>query len=220
MIAREYIDKNLQPLFTATLVEEAINYFIEHKQNETFIYNETQELLLLKFADVINEEETSLARQYATPFEFKINTRLHWSQLLTFFKTLEVCVLPAYDGNNEFIGLISKNHLVSTISDFITLEESGAIIQLQCDSIFYAASEVIRIAETHNTRVISLFTHHDNHTKKLNITLKITLQEVRDITATYERFGYEVTDVFMNRDFNNDVFADRYESLLRIFDLK
>ncbi len=220
MIDREYIDKNLHPLFNAALVEEAIIYFLENKLSESFILSGSEALLLLKFSDIINEDPLESAAQFASPFDFKITASLHWSQLLTFFNTLNIGILPAFNNNNEFVGLITRNALISRIPDFTTLEEPGAIILLECDSIFYAASEVIRIAEMHNTRVVALFTHYDNATKTIKITLKVTLQEIRDITGAYERFGYQVTGVFMNKDLDNDVYADRYESLLRIFDLK
>ncbi len=220
MIAREYIDKNLLPLSNDVLVKDVIHYFINHKLNETFIFTDDQRLNLLKLSDIISQEGSEPAGNYSTLFEFRVNKNLHWSQLLPFYKTLGIDILPAFNENNSFIGLISKNYLVSNVIDFITMEEPGAILILQCDPVFYAASEVIRIAEMNNTRVVALFTHFDMDAQKLKITLKINLQSTRDIAGTYERFGYEVSEVFMNKDFDNDIYSDRYESLMRIFDLK
>ncbi len=219
MTAREYIDKNLQPLHADASVEEAIAYLVENKLSETFIFSEEKDLLLLKLAEVISEDESNSAKLFASPFHLKLSGDMHWSQLLTFYSTLNVEVLPVYDQNFYFAGLISKANLVACIADFKSLEEPGAMLQLECDPYFYAASEVIRIAEMYNVRVVALFTHLNTQTQKLSITLKLNIQETKGISSTYERFGYDVTNVFMNKDMEGDVYTDRYESLLRVLDL-
>lgn len=220
MIAREYIDKNLQPLSTDASVEDALYFFSEQRISETFIYNAKQELMLLRQRDIFPVDEMEAALPYATTFDLKLLPNIHWSQLLTIFNSFDIGILPLYNDNYEYTGLISRSNLMATLPDFKSMEEPGAIIVLSCEPSFYAASEVIRIAEMYNARIISLLTHLDEVTKQFVITLKINIQETRGISSTYERFGYEVAHVFMNKDFDNDVYIDRYESFLRVFDLK
>ncbi len=220
MTVREYIDNNLQPLSANSLVDDAISYLAKNSLPETFIFSGEKELRLIRMADIISEEGTDLAILFATPFELKLVGNMHWSQLLTIFNNLNIQILPVYDRNFYFVGLLSKAHLVSNIADLRSLEEPGAMLQLECDPAFYSASEVIRIAETYNARVLALFVHHQQVTQKLMITLKINLQETKGIASTFERFGYEVSNVFMNMDFNHDVYQDRYESFLRVLDMK
>ncbi len=220
MIAREYIDKNLQPLPANDTVELTLNYLLQHQLSQAFIFKDDKTLNLIKLNDIFFQDKERSTIEFSSEFTLKLTGDLHWSQFLGFFKLLNLEILPVYSLNYEFVGFIQKASLIANLNDLNYLEEPGAIIMLECSPNFYAASEVVRIAEMYNGRIIALFTHFDVLTQKLIITLKLNLQETRGLSNTFERFGYDVIHIFMNKDLNDEVYTERYESLLRTLDIK
>jgi acetoin utilization protein AcuB len=220
MTAREYIDKTFYLLPANASVEKTVTYCIEHKVPEAFIEDDNQAVYLVRLEKIHHENEDAKALDFSDPFDLKLNYNLHWTQLLEFFRSQNVETLPLFNDNFEFQGIVSKGLLINRVHDLEVFHESGAILQLQCDRLIYSAAEVTRVAEMHNARVLTLFTHHNPYNSKLIVTIKLGSQETRSIGATFERFGYEVIYVFMSKDAEIDLYADRYESLIRLLNIK
>jgi acetoin utilization protein AcuB len=220
MTAREYIDKTFYLLPAGTTVENVIAYCLERRVPEAYIEDAGQSVYLVRLEKIYLAQETATAVEFGDHFDLKLNYNLHWTQLLEFYRSQNVDTLPLFNDNFEYQGIVSKSLLFNRVHDLEVFHEPGAILQLQCERLIYSAAEVTRVAEMHNARVLTLFTHHNPYNQKLIVTIKLGSQETRSISATFERFGYEVIYVFMSKDAETDLFADRYESLIRLLNIK
>ena len=219
MTASEFIDPSLQLLPENSTVKQVLEFLATHKITEALLGKDSQSLHIVSLAQLLNQSENLPALTLSQPFTARIASTMHWAEVMRLFQLIPNQLLPVTGANDTLLGLISKSTFYSNISILETLYGEGAILQLTCDDLHYSASEVARIAEMNNTRILALVTGNVAGTRRMQILLKIASYETRSLSASFERFGYVVENEFMNKESSSDLFNDRYESLIRILDL-
>ncbi len=219
MTATEFMDPALPLLPENATVKQVLEYMATHKLTEALLGKDSQSLHIVSLEAMLNREENAPARPLGHLFTPRVAGSMHWAEIMRLFQLIPHQILPVINADDVFLGLISKQTFYSKISFLDTLSGEGAILHISCDNLHYSASEVTRIAEMNNTRILALLTENNTGTRRMQILLKIASYETRSISASFERYGYLVENEFMNKESSSDLFNDRYESLIRILDL-
>ena len=77
----------------------------------------------------------------------------------------------------------------------------------------YSMSEIARILESNNTKILSSYITSTPNAQEMELTLKLNKVDVKAIIKDLERFDYKITASY-KKDSKED-FLDRYESLMR-----
>jgi hypothetical protein len=105
------------------------------------------------------------------------------------------------------IGFSKKTNLLNT-------DELGGLIILQLRENNYVLSEIARIVENENAKILSLATHL-NANGFLYILLKVNTENINPILKSFERFNYEIDSYFTNSDNNEtEMFQKRLNEFL------
>jgi hypothetical protein len=98
------------------------------------------------------------------------------------------------------------------------LENPGGVIVLEMSQNDYDLSEIARIVESNDAKVLSLFisTHVDS--TRLEVVLKLNRTDLGGVLQTFDRYGYFVKASFGDEEDHDDL-KENYDSLMNYLNL-
>jgi CBS domain-containing protein len=140
----------------------------------------------------------------------------HLMQAIRVASENKLSVIPVLNANEnqEYSGAIASDHLLRSVGDWLQVRESGAIIELEMETRSYTLSELSRLAEDENLKILGLYTTATADPDKITLTIKLSSGDVASFLSVLERFGYEVKNVFSS-DSARDVSREHYDALIR-----
>ena len=97
----------------------------------------------------------------------------------------------------------------------ITNDDSkGALIAIELNPQDYDLSNIARLVESNNCKILSLFTYSEKDTGKLIVMLKIDSEDASAVLRSFERFNYDVAYCFQKQDLTDDIQHKRLEELM------
>jgi hypothetical protein len=103
-------------------------------------------------------------------------------------------------------------------ADLLNTNGPGGLIILQTHDHDYVLSEIARIIENENARILSFATNMQSNGFLL-ITLKINTENFNAILKSLERFNYEIYSYFMNGDDESDIFQKRLDEFMHYMNI-
>ena len=85
------------------------------------------------------------------------------------------------------MGIVTYNDLLRNASEFMSLNDPGALIVLEIDSKNYSFSEINRIVESNGAQITQLNTFTDAQTGMMQVTIRVSKLEVSDIINSFQR---------------------------------
>jgi len=123
-------------------------------------------------------------------------------------------IIPVLDEEKHYLGAITNRKLLYTIAKSTSVQSIGGIIILKIKETDYSMSEIARIIESNNTKILSSYITSIPNAQMMELTLKLNKLDITAIVKDFERFDYIITASY-NKDSQEDNFLDRYESLMR-----
>ena len=123
-------------------------------------------------------------------------------------------VIPVLDEEKHYLGAITNRKLLYTIAKSTSVQSIGGMIVLQMKENDYSMSEIARIIESNNTKILSSYITSIPSAQMMELTIKLNKVDITAIVKDFERFDYNISASY-NKDNQEDNFLDRYESLMR-----
>lgn len=138
-------------------------------------------------------------------------------------------IKKASDNNVEIVGVLNPDKTfagVITIQDTITafaqttaVQAPGGIIVISLDAIDYSLTEISRLIESNNVKILSSSVREDDfNNQKIKVTLKVNQEDLTAVIATLERFDYKVIARFQEKE-AAETDKERIDILLRYLDI-
>jgi len=138
----------------------------------------------------------------------------HLFDIIEELEQFSLTVIPVLDAEKHYLGSITNRKLLYTIAKSTFIQSNGGIIILRMNQNDYQMSEIARIVEDNNTKILSSYITSVPDALQIELTLKLNTMDINTIVKDLERFDYNVSASF-NTEETNDDFNDRYESLMR-----
>lgn len=142
-----------------------------------------------------------------------VNIIDHFLNAVKIAAEYKLTVVPVVKENNEFVGVITKLQLLSTLSEYTSAAEHGGIIVLEMEPRNFSLSEISRIIESNDAKILHLNTYTEKETGQLLVSIKINRKDLQDILASFERYEYNVKQYFGD-NLSGDEMRDNYEHLM------
>ncbi|WMN07577.1 CBS domain-containing protein [Marivirga arenosa] len=119
---------------------------------------------------------------------------------------------------DEFLGVAVLSDALSIFSQSASIQSEGGVIVLSMNQADYSLSEISRLIESNDARVMGSSLNIDkNEPTKFRLTLKINKVDLTHIIATLERFGYKVVAKYQEvKSISNE--KERLDMLMRYLD--
>jgi CBS domain-containing protein len=153
--------------------------------------------LELKFTDALIEEST------------------HYYNVLKRAYSLGTRLVAVIDDESQYLGVISVEDVVEAFASSSLVHTTGAILVLSMEYRDYSLSEISRIIEMNEGKVMSSHMMADpNDPTQIKLTLKINKEEILHLVSSLESQGYRVIESHSSQD-KLDHDHDRYDAFMK-----
>lgn len=124
------------------------------------------------------------------------------------FYTFNTNVVPIVSKNEKYLGYISSEDVFCEFSKYALFSENGAILTIQTNSQYYSFTEITKIIESNSAKIYGCYISAITE-QGIQITLKISSENLSSIDETFERFGYHIVHKYY-QDEKEELLKDRF----------
>ncbi len=197
MTAAELISKHIPTRQTTDTVRQGLNWMKENRTTELPVLNDQKYVGLVYEDDIEDEDENSAIEIFlhnGTPVN--INPSDFFLVPLKIMHQQKLTLLPVVREDGELMGVITRDDLLEAASHYNSAAIPGGIVILQMKPNSFYISEIGRIVESNNAKIIHLNTWTDNSTGELMVAIKVNKNDIQDILSSFERYEYNVIQYF------------------------
>jgi acetoin utilization protein AcuB len=216
MIAPSLISDTITPLHLEDSGELALITMQEFNVSQLPVLELNKYVGLVTLDEIINLKHLSHSLQsfqlpVRKPF---VRDTAHIFDVMKAALDFNVRVVPVVNDNFEYLGLISAESCLRGFAVLNSVKDAGAIIELEIEQTDYSLSEIARIVEDNDAKILCFYTNIRQQDGIVEITLKLNTTDVAAITASFERFDYEVKAIHNDAEYTEEL-KDRYDGLMR-----
>lgn len=220
MIAEELINQMIPPLKLTDTAQQALHWMEELRVTQLPIVS-GQEYKGLISEDLIyqNNDPDALLSEFTLEsngvYAYKYQ---HFFDVLKIALDNNVGIVAVLDEGRNFVGVIT---ITDTLTAFArsSMQEPGGILVLLMDERDYSLSEVSRLVESNDAKILSSYVCTDKgDATRIKLTIKINRNDLSRIIATFERFSYNIVAKFHHTQGNEDD-KERIDLLLRYLNI-
>tara|TARA_B100000809_G_scaffold266057_1_gene327127 strand:- start:8525 stop:9187 length:663 start_codon:yes stop_codon:yes gene_type:complete len=216
MIASELISYDIPPLKLSDTGNKALDWMEEFKTTELPIVNEGKYLGLISESNLLDSNDVdgkieSFGFNLLKPF---VQDNQHMFEVISTMVDNDIDVLPVVNSGHQYLGVITSKMIVKNLSKVVSVANAGSILTLEVNVKDYSLSEIARMVESDDAKVLASFiTSHPDSTK-LEVTLKINKTEISRILHTFERFNYVVLASYNESEYHENL-QNKYDEFMR-----
>ncbi|MEM9297003.1 MAG: CBS domain-containing protein [Bacteroidota bacterium] len=199
MIAEELINHMIPPLKQKDDAHKALVWMEELRCNELPVVRDghflgfiTEDMIMeANDAEKLIETFDKIGKQCV------LGSGSHMYDVIKMAAENEMKMVSVQDHANTYMGVITVQDTINSMAQSIAIQMPGSILVLSIPHIDYSLSQISRLVEENNAKILSSSVKEDDvDSGQLRVTLKINKPDLAQIVATYERFGYKVIGRF------------------------
>ena len=132
---------------------------------------------------------------------------------------LKLSVLPVLDSDHNYLGAITLYDLARRFAKLFSLEEIGGIIIIEMNVNNYSLSEISRIVESNDIKILSCFLDRKPGTHILDVILKLNDTELSPLIQAFMSYDYNVKAVYMDQSEIGDLYKDRFDQFMKFMNI-
>jgi CBS domain-containing protein len=207
MLAEELINPATPVLRPYDSVGQAVDLMDEYGIRQlALVENEVYKGLLsedtlLNFPD----DEKLLSELNLPPNPVHANLFQHIYEVIGIANQYQLDTVPVLDEDNLYAGTIVVTDMMAKFAGLLGAQEAGAVVVLKMSNRDYSMTDISRLVESNNVKIISRYFSGAEYgdIDQATLTLKLNRTEVSAVVATFERFGYVVENVYANEPLEN-----------------
>ena len=215
MIAENYIDTSspyVTPDYTCSRALSLMDTFkMSHMpvvENDIYLGMVSEDELYDKN---LFEEKLSEFGVMKTPLV--ISTQ-HILDVLAVATHFSVPIVPVVNADRKYLGAITSQNLLDAVAKITNVQTKGAVLVLEMGVHDYSMSEIARIVESENAKLISSYVTEYDDSTRIDVTLVVNMAEISPVVKSLERYGYKVNTFFSGSNKIDDFYRERYEQLM------
>jgi acetoin utilization protein AcuB len=215
MIIKELVSETITPLNPSDSAAFALSIMDEFKishlpivHNMTFqgLISDTDIYNFNNFEESVGNHNLSLGQAYITDNQ-------HIYDVIKIFSTLSLSLLPVVTDNEQYLGVITQTDLIKHLAGIFAINNPGGVIILEINEKDYFLTEIAKIVESNDAKVLSLSLASFPDSTKLEVTLKLNRMDIESILQTFNRYNYSVKASF-SENLSFDSLKERFDSLM------
>jgi len=219
MIAAELISPSVPFLRMQDTLQQALEWMQEHHVSALPLCNEDRYVGMIHESDLLDATDETAALSTLAPDAEKVAVRQHafFLSALNIMQQRMLSTLAVTGEDEVFIGIITMRSLLEALAKYNAAAEPGGVIVLQMRPIDFTISEIGRIVETNDARILHLNTWTDE-TGHLLVAIKVNKTDILDILASFERYEYQVLQYF-GENLSEEELKSNYDHLMNYLNI-
>jgi acetoin utilization protein AcuB len=220
MIARQLITDGIMPLKTSDTGRIALSWMEDFRVMHLPIVNHLGFLGLISEFDIydFNDLDEPVGNHTLSLSTAYVYDHQHIYDVLRLVHQQNLSLIPVIDENDNYLGSISLQSLLEHFAKSLSVSDPGGVIVLEMSAMDYSLSEIARIVESNDAKILSLFVHSWPESTRIEVTLKINRVELGAVLQTFNRYNYNIKAIFSEQDDLDDL-RERYDSLMNYLNI-
>lgn len=131
----------------------------------------------------------------------------------------KLSLLPVIDEQEKYLGVLTRHDLFQHLFEPATgLAFPGAVIILSMKPADYSLSEIARICESCDTTILNVQIFSLPQDERMEVVLKTNKQDLQPLRAAFDRFEYDVLQVF-GAQADQENLIERYRLLMNYINM-
>lgn len=221
MLAEKLISDSLASVNSAEVGKKALNTMDAYRVSHIPVVNGSKYLGLVsdKLIYDLNLLETPIETQLDKLNTSHVHKEQHIFEVAILMYKLKLSVLPVLDSDHFYLGAITLYDLARRFAKLFSLEEIGGVIILEMNINNYSLSEISRIVESNDIKILSCFLDRKPGTNILDVILKLNTDELSPLIQAFMRYDYDVKAVYMDQSELSDLFKDRFDQFMKFMNI-
>ncbi|MBD0331181.1 MAG: CBS domain-containing protein [Chitinophagaceae bacterium] len=213
MLTRDLISNSIPYLHLHDKVYRALqlmnDYHVAHLpvvENQKFLGIISEEQLLH------NDDNNNVEQLSISDGGTAVEAKDHFLKAIQVAVQNNLSMVPVVE-SGKILGIVTYNDLLRNASEFMSLNEPGALIVLEMEGKDYSFTEINRIVESNDAQITQLNTYIDPETGIMGVTIRLNKIEISDIISTFQRYEYNVKYYFGEELYENEL-RSNFENLM------
>ena len=221
MLARDLISDIIPAVKTSNTGAEVLNWMEHYKVSHMPIVNHTSFLGLVSDNDIysLDDPDVPIGNHSLSLFSPFVKSSQHIFEVIEIMKRLKISVVPVLNSENEYEGCITMYDLVDQFANLSSCDQPGAILVLKMTIHDYSLTEISRIVEENQAKILSSYVSSIPESTEIEVTLKINSTDVTSIIRSFERYDYNIEATYMENAEMEDMYKLRYEEFMRYLNI-
>ena len=221
MLARELISLTLAPLNPTEEAVNALAWMDEmHVQHAPVVVDG-------KLIGLVSEDELMAKNALEEPISShtllvagsRVLESQHLFDVVRLMADQKLTLLPVVDQNETYLGSITLKTLVFEFAKSTSFQQPGSIIVVEVSQHNYALSEISRIVEGNDAKVLSSYINSFDDSTRIEVTIKVNKIDTSAIIQTFNRYNYLVLASYSEESKLDELLSKRYESLMKYLNI-
>ena len=143
----------------------------------------------------------------------------HIFEVAALMYKLKLSVIAVLNPEHEYLGAITLYDLARRFARFFSLQEVGGVIVLEVNMNDYSLTQISRIVEDNDTKILSSFLDRIPGTQTLDVVLKLDKEDLSPVIQSFSRYDYTIKGVYLDHSMLNDLYQDRYDQFMKFMNI-
>lgn len=201
MIASALISDMIPSVKSTDAIGRALDWMNEFKTSLLPVVDDGKYVGMIQENDILDAEDFSgdvSSLRFASWENAYVYGEQHLYEAIRIMSSFRMDVVPVLDEDQSYLGVITLRDISFHLKDFFAVQEPGGIIVLAIPNKGYVLSEIGRIVESVDAKVLSLYLSSQAKSSDYLITLKLNVEDLSRVISTFERFDYVVVKTYYN----------------------
>jgi predicted transcriptional regulator len=211
----------IPPLKIGDTAQKALQWMDEFRVNQLPVVNKNlycgmvSEDLIYKH----NNAEATLGELDLLCTDVFVHYNQHFYDILRLSNLYNIQAIAVLDDEQHFLGVVTVQDVINAFASSVSMQEQGGILVFLIDKRDYSLTEISRLVESNNAKILSTYITDDKHDmNKLRITIKINTPDMNRIVATFERYNYRIVAQFQSNQYQ-EVERDRLDMFFKYLNI-
>ena len=217
MLARDLISLTVAPLKPNEEAVNALAWMDEMRTQHAPVVLDNKLVGLVSEDEILgqNDLENPIDKHTFLGARCKVLDTQHLFDVIRIIADQKLTLVPVVDQNEVYLGCITLKTLVFEFAKSNSFQQPGSIIVLEVSQHNYSLSEISRIVESNDAKVLSSYINSFPDSTRIEVTIKINKIDTSAIIQTFNRFNYLVLASYSEESKLDELLSNRYESLMK-----
>lgn len=143
----------------------------------------------------------------------------HLVDAVRMFYIRNLNILPVVEEADRYQGVIHQGDAFRALGGLIGADIPASIIVLEIEAKNYLLSDIIRVVESNDARILGCFARPQPGADTLEVTLRVNLKEIGPLMQAFYRLNYQVKASWSPEDSFHEVLKDRFDALMNYLNI-
>lgn len=207
MVAAQLINKELPVLSPKDKLSRAIELMDEFKVTHLPVAENGEYLGIVSEKALLDLSDSKgtlkdLVHTLVRPFMYEDQ---HLFDALKLIDTFKISLVPVLGKDEKYLGAFTEYSLADSITGLTAVQQPGGIIILEMMPADYTLTQIAKIVEENDARILACYLTPQQGSDKIEVTLKINREDLSAILHAFHRFNYHVKVSFHQSEYDEDM---------------